>query len=804
MKKTVSWILAMILVVTFLFGLGGCSAVFGQEEKSPPPMLYMDGDDLYMAVGDNTMLLDGAAVELNGTTGTLRGEFSADNQNLYYLADVPDGESAGTLMVADAKTMTKTRIADDVYLAKAGGDRVMYFTDAQEGMTGTLYLTDAAGQSERIADSVMRGYYGFSKNNKNIYYTTLSDTGDAENPYHFELYIKVGSNQAVKRLEANAHGDTILGTFFGQIILGDGGELLFTRLGTSEEQESGQYVLTLNANGSAEDISGNATFVQAFENPDDFIYAAGSELYYKAPGTSKVRLSQNYSDVIFAPYYGETEKYVPDKRFLIVEPKKNEDGTQSGGATLYEQEIGKEKVKIISGEPGTAVINPQFDAVCFKDDGKLYLMLKQGGKWGERISICDYALGWIFDRSGKNLFYIEQSKSDATDGDLMRYRLSDGETGVLLYDAGTIDQTSAGIFSRTSDGDMYWLDGDGKQQKLPDDTAGAKDAMGGYYTAVTSDAFDLIYFKTGAQEGATLCYNAAALVVPGGFDTVLNVDNAEDASVQNDQKLGMNSDGQTDNDLLMFLTGVYQDLSWYREDYADDMDNSKAVPYAHAMDYDLYIKELSGWLGNNMDKDMATVIQGLMDCYETIKEYEKDKTDLTKLVDAQFSIELNMAVLDGFLNSTESGQGGTKGGKTDDVQPSPTTDPVNPSPSSSPKTGLSISMAPSGRWETEVVSNPTTDSNGVTLETVDAPTIVFRNNLAYFGSSMNSSDDIIQECEAWKAGIAAYTVGAGEITFTIDAAHNNLEKGKESTITCSYDGTTITMEGQDFTKVSDN
>ena len=157
-------------------------------------------------------------------------------------------------MVADAKAMTTTRIADDVYMAKADGDRILYFTDAQEGSVGTLNEADAGVGTERIADSVMSNFCGFSKNGQNIYYTTLTDSGDEQNPYHFELYIKVGDNMAVKRMEGNGRGNTITGTFFNQIVLGDDGELLFTRLGTSKEQESGQYVLTLNANGNGERI----------------------------------------------------------------------------------------------------------------------------------------------------------------------------------------------------------------------------------------------------------------------------------------------------------------------------------------------------------------------------------------------------------------------------------------------------------------------------------------------------------------------------------------------------------------------
>lgn len=797
MKKTVSWMLAVILAAGCLFGLAGCSAIFGSAEKSPAPMLYMDGDDLYMAVGDQTMLLDDAAVTVNGTSGTLRGEFSDDNQTLYYLADVSDGETAGTLMAADAKTMTKMRIADDVYLAKTGGDRVLYFTDAQPGMVGTLNVAKAGGQSERIADSVLSNYYGFSKNSKNIYYTTLSDTGDAENPYHFELFIKEGNNQAVKRLEGDGRGDTILETFFGQIVLGNGGQLLFTRMGTAEEQESGQYVLTLNANGNAEDITGNAVIVQTFENPDDFLYSVDSELYYKAPGAGEVRLSDDYSGAVFTPYYGEPEKYVPEKRFLLVESKTGEDGAPADSVTLYDQEIGKDKVKIISADPGTAVINPQFDAVCFKDGGKLCLMVKKGGEWGERISLCDNAMGWIFDRSGKNLYYIEQSKSDATDGDLIRYRLSDGQTGVLLYDAGTIYQTGVGIFSKTADGDMVWMDGSGRQQTLPEDTAGAMEAKGGYYAAVTGSAYDLIYFKTGAAEGTTLCYDAAAIVMPAGFASVLNVDASGSAATEEPAEDA--GAGQIDSGLYTLLTGVYDDLNWYREDYADDLEGYGA-PFAHVMDCDAYSKELSGWLGAS-DEAADAVVQSLIDCYEAIKAYEQDKKDTTKLVSAQVSIELNMAVLETFL---ASGQGTGNGTGTDDVQPAPTGDPVKPSPTGSPKTGLSISMAPSGRWESEVNPNPTTDENGITLETIDAPTIVFRNNLAYFGSSMNSSDDIIKECEAWKAGIATYEVGAGEITFTIDAAHNDISKEDESSIICQYDGSTIIMEGVAFIRVSDN
>jgi|GEM_PF-3318953 len=786
MKRKVSCVLAVILAATCLFGLGGCSSIFGKAEKTPTPMLYMDGDDLYMAVGENTVLLDGAAVQVEGTAGTLRGEFSDDNRYLYYLADVSE-DGAGTLMAADTKTMTTARIADDVYIAKADGSRILYFTDAQPGSVGTLNVAEASGGTERIADSVMGSFCGFSKDGKNIYYTTMTDSGDEQNPYHFELYIKVGSNQAVKRLEANARGDSIMGSFFGQIVLGNDGALLFTRMGTSDEQETGQYVLTLNADGNVEEM-GNALIEQTFDNPDDFLYSADNELYYKAPGAAKVRLSDDYFATVFPPYYREPSEYVPDKRFLLLERKTGDDGTVADKATLYEQEIGKDKVKIISADPDSPVLSPQFDAVCFTDGGKLYLMVKKSGKWSERISICDYAMGWIFDRSGKNLYYIEKGKSDATDGDLMRYRLSDGQTGVLLYDATQLYQTGAGLFCKTDDGDVVWMDGNGKQQTMPDGTTGVLEAKGGYYAAVSSDAYDLIYYKTGAAEGTTLCYNASAIVTAGGFATAvnINIDPAGGGGTGTEGNTGIAA-AAADSELIKLFTDIFEDLGWYWEDYQEEMD----IPYVH-MDTGVYTKSLSGWIGS-ADAYTDTLIQSLMDCYGAIQEYETDKTDTAKRTIASDKIEENLTLLAVYLG----GQG------TDDVQPSPTDDPVNPSPApTSTKGGLTISMAPSGRWETEVVPN-TTVNNGVELEQIDAATIVFRNNLAYFGSSMNSSDDIIAECEAWKAGIATYVVGAGEITFTIDAEHNDLKDPKGTTISCQYDGSTIVMNGTEFTKVSE-
>ena len=107
-----------------------------------------------------------------------------------------------------------------------------------------------------------------------------------------------------------------------------------------------------------------------FESPDDFLYSVDNELYYKAPDAGKVRLSDDYSNAVFAPYYGEPAEYVPDKRFLLVERKTEDDGMLADSDTLYDQEIGKDKVKIISADPGSEVIDPAFGAVCFADERK--------------------------------------------------------------------------------------------------------------------------------------------------------------------------------------------------------------------------------------------------------------------------------------------------------------------------------------------------------------------------------------------------------------------------------------------------
>ena len=289
-----------------------------------------------------------------------------------------------------------------------------------------------------------------------------------------------------------------------------------------------------------------------------------------------------------------------------------------------------------------------------------------------------------------------------------------------------------------------------------------------------------------------MCYDASALVSPGGFAISVNVGNPDESGTETGE--GTEEDTETglvsaDNELIELFVDIYQDLEWYSEDYAD----STKIPYAH-MDCDVYVKELSAWMGS-ADEYADVVIQGLMDCYETIQEYEGDKTDTAKLVDAEVNIEMNMAMIESYL--ADQGMG------TDDVQPSPTSDPADSSPSpTSTKGGLIISMAPSGRWEGQVIPNTTTE-DGVTLEQIDSVAIVFRDGLAYFGSSMSSSDDIVAQCEAWKAGIATYEVGAGEITFTIDETHNDINEEYASTITCPYDGSTITMEDYILTQVAD-
>lgn len=68
-----------------------------------------------MAVGEDTLVLEGAAVSVTESTGVLRGQLSFDNRYLYYLADVDEETGAGTLMAVDTAGMEQTSIADDVY-----------------------------------------------------------------------------------------------------------------------------------------------------------------------------------------------------------------------------------------------------------------------------------------------------------------------------------------------------------------------------------------------------------------------------------------------------------------------------------------------------------------------------------------------------------------------------------------------------------------------------------------------------------------------------------------------------------------
>jgi hypothetical protein len=107
-------------------------------------------------------------------------------------------------------------------------------------------------------------------------------------------------------------------------------------------------------------------------------------------------------------------------------------------------------VELSDADPGSAVINTQFTAVTFTEDGELYLMTKKGEKWSARTSICERPMGWLFDRSGGCLYYIERSGEDAPDGDLMAYRLSDSKATTLLYEAQAIRQTGAGLFVLTA------------------------------------------------------------------------------------------------------------------------------------------------------------------------------------------------------------------------------------------------------------------------------------------------------------------------------------------------------------------
>ncbi|MDD5018522.1 MAG: hypothetical protein PHO15_10545, partial [Eubacteriales bacterium] len=455
----------------------------------------------------------------------------------------------------------------------ADGTKILLFTDVKNEI-GDLSVCELGGEPESVASSVLTSFYGFSDNGENVGYIKMTE-GDEENTY--ALYVSIDGKDPEKVEEGTGY---TYYSVFDQLYLGNDGQVLYSYC---DDPESGEFSLYLcDKDGDTDKIAANAYVVQTFDDVDDFLYYTysqedGSSLYYQAPGEEKERLSQEYGNAVFAPYFGADLDYVPDKHFMLVE----NDEDDSSEVTLYEVEIGEDPVKIAKCDVDAYAINSDFSCVAFGRQESLFLTYKTADGWSDRVEVGENLISGRFDIAGDNFYYIEGSSSNSEYGDFYRYSLAEEESELLQYDVQAFDLIEDIPYSLTTDEQVYCFDSAGEKEKIIDEDAyGIFRAEGGVYFTITANEYDILYFPNGSDEGETLSYDVEQFLYDnGGIVHIYTPPLDEDTVAQITQ---LYEDALLYIDYLTYSTYAVtedQHMSWTEsEDLADELMYAEGIP----------------------------------------------------------------------------------------------------------------------------------------------------------------------------------------------------------------------------------
>ena len=496
-----------VMLVMFVFSPNGGSSAL----RDPEPLFYMEDDDIYMAVGAETIELEDAALSDSGYGSSINGMMSFDRRYVYYLADVDDESGVGKLMVVDTKgSLDPEIVAEDVCEAviSLGGGHFLYLADIEDEI-GTLYYCKMGGEAEKISSDVVSGQYGLSPNGRKYYFVKrMSDDEDEA----FTVYAALGGGEPDKVDDGEAgEGDVI-----SLATVTDDGEFIYEFGSMDDETYEYDTTLYVYADGDRDKIASDATIKETFGSASDILYSEDRTLYYKAPGEDKERLSKDFDGVVFPPYYGSDPNYEHDKHFLLVESDEDENDQ----VTLYEMRIGQEPVKITKADRWGYSINADFSWVSFQRDGELYLCYKDGNDWSDRIEVCENVLSFGFDMSGKYLYYIESYDEDDDYGDLYRYTLSSrtDEAQMLQYDVQGFQLVDNILYTNTADDEIFRVESeDDKTLLFDEETLGGGAAPDGLYLVVEAKDYDIYYVPADGSESEAICFDAQDVLYLDGI-----------------------------------------------------------------------------------------------------------------------------------------------------------------------------------------------------------------------------------------------------------------------------------------------
>ena len=453
--------LAAIIVVLVMFVFSPNSGSIA-EVRDPAPLFYMEDDDIYMAVGADSVELEDAAITDNGYGTYINGMMSIDRRYVYYLADVDEETGAGKLLMIDTKgSMDPEIMAEDVCEARISlsGEYFLYLTDIEDNV-GTLYYCKMGGEAEKVSSDVASGEYELSPKGRHYYYTKLTSDGE---DMSFAVYAALDGDEPVKVDD----GEAGKGDIISHANVTDDGEFVYEYERMDEDTYEYDTTVYIFSDGDRDKIASDASVEMTFGSAYDMLYSEDRTLYYKAPGEDKQRLSKDFESAAFPPYYGSDLDFEYDKRFLLVESDEDDDDQ----VTLYEMEIGQEPVKITKADSWGYRINTDFSWISFTRDGELYLCYKDKDGWSDRIQVCENALLSGFDMAGKYFYYIESYDEDDKYGDLYRYALSPKteEAEMLQYDVQYFDLMDDVAYTYTTDDELYRVDNEDDKTMLFDE-----------------------------------------------------------------------------------------------------------------------------------------------------------------------------------------------------------------------------------------------------------------------------------------------------------------------------------------------
>lgn len=588
------FIAAIVLVLVLLvFPASGSRA----QASEPLPLIYMEDDEVYLAVGARTVELEEATVINGDYSITINSQISYDGRYFIYLADLNEETGAGDLMLIDLKADFKPRaIEEDVCSAKmsALGDNIIFFRDVEDGK-GTLYYAGLGKNAQEIEDDVLINDFGISADGRSYYYFTQSGEDTRE------LYVCVKGAEPEKAIELSSDkGESV---YIKEIT--NEGALVYEY---SEYDESKLYIYK---NGKKEKIASDARVEFAFD-PEykKILFVGGDSLYYKAENENKERITKNYSDarlpyynspssvgyeLLYETWYGLNNVY--DTHFMLVEREDDAEET-----TLYEMRIGSEPIKIAEVDSWSYDISTDFKWVFFERDGELSLTFKDGKEWSDRIEICENQMQATFDESGQYLYYIELSDSDDDHGDLYRYELTsrDHDPELLQYDVNGFSLYNKAILTSTTDDEIYRVYSKNDKKLLFDEEYfGLTYAPNGLYIYTEANEYDIFYITlNGDQE--EICFDAAEIL-----DIPFYITHDYKSAVP--------------EDMIDDLSKVYQDIKYIqdvlnKEDVPDDIDMYKELS-EHKADLEDFMDR------NDIGDEALEMVESFYQGFVQVEEY---------------------------------------------------------------------------------------------------------------------------------------------------------------------------------------